>query len=68
MKFNVGDWIVVESTNIPDFFTIEKITGIDEINQTYTYYCDCNKMVCNAHISWLDEARLLTEEEKVELL
>ena len=64
MKFKVGDWIIILDRQE----WLEKIIEIDEIYQTYTYYCDCNKMVCNAHISWLDEARLLTEEEKVELL
>ena len=68
MKFKEGDWVVVSSPNIPDYFIIEKIIEIDEINNNYTCYGYDDKTEYISHISWFRHARLLTEEEKVEFL
>lgn len=68
MKFKEGDWIFIPLSNIPDNFFIEKIIEIDKINNNYTCYSYDDKTVYISHISWLRHARLLTEEEKVELL
>ena len=65
-KFKVGDWIAV--SKISETMDIQKILEFDEMNETYKCYSCKDKVIYNLDIYWLNYARLLTDEEKVQLL
>ena len=66
MKFKEGDWIVWDSdTKI--FY--EKIITINEEKGWYKYLdLETGVTIASWELDWLKDARLMTDEEKAELL